>query len=270
VTDIPLTNLDRALYPNGFTKADLVEYYRRVAPMILPYLRDRPVTLFRAPSGVGERAWYQTNCTGAPPWMRVAHVAGRRGARFRMCVVEDERSLVWAAQVGTIELHPHLARLERPDAPDWLVLDLDPGDPAGLLECCDVALALRARLERNTAYVKTSGSLGLHVLVPVSGVTFADSKAWAAELAAGLPGVVTTQRRDLRRGRVLVDVLQNDPSRSLVAPWSLRATAWPTVSMPVRWDDVVRCSRERRPEHLDFDWRDALAAVENASDPWAA
>jgi bifunctional non-homologous end joining protein LigD len=253
-----LTNLDRVLYPNGFTKGDLVAYYRAVAPRILPYLRDRAVTLYRAPSGVEERGWYQTNCTGAPPWLRVADVAGRRGARFRMCVIEDEASLVWTAQVGTIELHPFLARLEAPAAPDWLVLDLDPGPPAGLAECCDVALALRERAGP-AAWVKTSGSVGLHVLVPVHDATFAETKARARELAAGIDGVVLSQRRDLRAGKVLVDVLQNDPTRSLVAPWSLRATAWPTVSAPVAWELVEATAADRVEERLVLDWRDALA-----------
>lgn len=255
---VALTNLDRVLYPNGFRKRDLVAYYQAVAPAILPFLVDRAVTLFRAPSGVTERGWYQTNCTGAPPWLRVAAVAGRRGATFRMCVLENEDALVWAAQIGAIELHPFLATVARPQEPDWLVLDLDPGHPAGMPECCDVALALRDRLGDERAWAKTSGSLGLHVLMPVSGLTFAETRARARALADGLPGVVLAQRRDLRAGRVLVDVLQNEPSRSLVCAWSLRATAWPTVSLPVSWDEVEACARDRRPERLVFDWRDAL------------
>jgi bifunctional non-homologous end joining protein LigD len=256
---VALTNLERPLYPNGFTKGDLVEYYRAIAPAILPYLRDRAVTRFRAPAGVDERGWFQTNCTGAPPWLRVADVRGRGAKRFRMCVLEHERDLVWAAQVGTIELHPFLARLAEPDRPDWLVLDLDPGPPAGLAACCDVALALRERLRGRDPWVKTSGSVGLHVLVPVEGLTFGETKAWARELAQDLPDVVTSPRRDLRVGKVLVDVLPNDPARSLVAPWSLRATAWPTVSTPVGWREVERCAGERRDELLVFDWRAALA-----------
>jgi bifunctional non-homologous end joining protein LigD len=243
-----LTNLDRPLYPNGFTKGDLVEYYRTVAPAILPFLRDRAITLLRAPLGVADRAWYQTNAPGVPPSGRIAEVRG-----FRMAVLDSEDDLVWAAQLGTIELHAYLARVGRAD-PDWLVLDLDPGEPAGVAECCDVALALRPMLPES-AWVKTSGSLGLHVLVPVSGMTFAGTKAWAAELAAAVPGVVTTQKREARAGKVLVDVLQNDPRRSLVAPWSLRATAWPTVSTPVTWDEV----ETRGP--LVFDWRGAPARL---------
>jgi bifunctional non-homologous end joining protein LigD len=269
MSSIALTNLDRPLYPNGFTKGDLVAYYRAIAPAILPYLRQRAVTLFRAPAGVEARGWYQTNCTGAPPWLRIAHVRGRRDALFRMCVLETPESLVWAAQVGTIELHPFLATITRPDEPDWLVFDLDPGDPAGLPECCDIALALRQRLAPRTAYAKVSGSVGLHVLVPVDAVTFAETRAEARAVAEGLPAVVTTQRRDARVGKVLVDVLQNDPTRSLIAPWSLRATAWPTVAAPVDWDEVELCARDRRPEHLVVDWRDALARLERDGDPLA-
>lgn len=240
-----LTNLDRVLYPDGFTKGDAVEYYRAVAPFLLPFLRDRAITLFRAPLGVTERAWYQTNSPGLPPSGRIAHVRG-----FRMPVLDSADDLVWAAQLGTLEFHAYLARVGVA-APDWLVLDLDPGEPAGMRECCAVALALRERLA-DGAWVKTSGSLGLHVLEPAHGRTFAETKRRAGELAAGLPNVVTTQRRDLRAGKVLVDVLQNDPTRSLVAPWSLRATAWPTVSTPVTWEEVERGGE------LVFDWRDAL------------
>jgi bifunctional non-homologous end joining protein LigD len=268
MNDVELTNLDRRVYPSGFTKGDVVAYYRAVAPAILPYLRGRAVTLLRAPSGVEERGWYQTNCTGAPPWLRIADVRGRNGARFRMCMFDDERSLVWAAQVGTIELHPFPARAAQPDVPDWLVLDLDPGAPAGLPECCDVALELRARLDGLPAYVKTSGLLGLHVLVPVSRLTFAETKARARELAAGIAGTVTTQKRELRQGRVLVDVLQNDPTRSLVAPWSLRANVWPTVSTPLAWEEVERCAAGRDPLPLVIDARHALARLEKG-DPLA-
>jgi bifunctional non-homologous end joining protein LigD len=266
---VALTNLDRVLYPNGFAKRDLVEYYRAVAPAILPYLEGRAVTLYRAPSGVEERGWYQTNCTGAPPWLRVVPVAGRHGATFRMCVLETPEALVWAAQVGSIELHPFLARAGTPGFADWLVFDLDPGEPAGLVDCAKVALELRRRLAPLEAFAKTSGSVGLHVLVPLAGEPFERTKAFARELAAGLPGVVTTQRREARAGRVLVDWLQNDPTRSLVAPWSLRATAWPTVSAPVEWQAVERSAREGRPERLVLDWRDALDRLERREDALA-
>jgi bifunctional non-homologous end joining protein LigD len=193
--------------------------------------------------------------------MRIADVPGRRGARFRMCVLDDERSLLWAAQVGTIELHPFLWRLDAPDRPDWLVFDLDPGPPADVAACCDVALELRSRLD-GEVWVKTSGSVGLHVLVPAGGATFAETKARAREVAEGIEGTVLSQRRALRAGKVLVDVQQNDPSRSLVAAWSLRATAWPTVSMPVSWNDVERTADDRRAERLVYDWRDVLKVIE--------
>lgn len=266
MTAVRLTSLDRPLYPDGFTKGDLVAYLRAVAPALLPHLRDRAVTRLRAPEGVTARSWYQTNCTGAPPWLRVADVPGRRGARFRMCVLDSVDALVWAAQVGTIELHPFLAPLSDPGRPAWLVLDLDPGPPAGLADCCDVALALRERVAPTPAYVKTSGSLGLHVLVPAGGAGYPETKRRAAELASALPGVVTSQRRSLRVGKVLVDVLQNDPTRSLVAPWSLRAGPWPTVSTPVGWDEIERCAQTRREEPLVVGWRAALARLEVGGD----
>lgn len=246
---VALSNLDRVLWPEtGFTKGDLVEYYRRIGPVLLPHLADRPLTLWRFPSGVHRRGWWQNECRGAPAWLRVAEL---RGQRF--CVAEDERGLVWLANQGTVELHPFPFRLAEPERPLALVLDLDPGAPAGLDAAREVALLLRDRVPG--AHVKTSGRGGLHVLAPAP-ETFAEAKAearrLAEELAAERPDlVVATQRREARRGKVLVDWLQNDATRTTVAPWSLRAARRPLVSTPVSWDEVER-------GELVFDARDAL------------
>jgi bifunctional non-homologous end joining protein LigD len=254
---VALTNLDRVLWPAaGFTKGDLVDYYRAIAPVLLPHLRGRPLTLWRFPLGVHERGFWQNECRGAPPWLPTTEL---RGQRF--CVVDDERSLLWVANLGTVELHPFPFRLEAPERPLALVLDLDPGPPAALDECREVALLLRERLD--APRVKTSGKGGLHVLAaPPASFAAAKQRArsLAEELAAERPDlVVAAQRREARRGKVLVDWLQNDPTRALAAPYSLRAARRPLVSAPVTWDEVER-------GELVWEAADVLARVERLGD----
>jgi bifunctional non-homologous end joining protein LigD len=254
---VALTNLDRVLWPAaGFTKGDMVSYYRAIAPVLLPHLRGRPLTLWRFPLGVHERGFWQNECRGAPDWLRTTAI---RGQRF--CVVDDERSLLWVANLGTVELHTFPFRLEEPERPLALVLDLDPGPPAGLDECREVALLLRERLE--APLVKTSGKGGLHVLAPPP-PSFADAKELARSLAEGLAAerpdlVVSVQRREARRGKVLVDWLQNDPTRATAAPYSLRAARRPVVSTPVTWQEV-----EHGP--LSFEADEVLARVARLGD----
>ena len=258
---VPLTNLDRVLWPEtGFTKGDLVAYYRAVARVLLPHLRDRPLTLWRYPSGVHRRGWWQNECRGAPSWLRTASL---RGQRF--CVAEDERALVWLANQGVVELHPFPFRIGAPDRPLALVLDLDPGAPAGLDACREVALLLRDRLR--DAQAKTSGRGGIHVLAPAP-PSFVEAKErarrLAEDLAAERPDLVTAvQRRHERRGKVLVDWLQNDPTRSTVAPYSLRGARRPFVSTPVTWDEVER-------GELVFEAADVLDRVDRLGDLLAA
>jgi bifunctional non-homologous end joining protein LigD len=265
----------KVLWPAaGFTKADLAAYYRAVAPALLPHLHERPLTLRRFPDGVDGPGWYQTQCRGAPPWLRTCTFGGRRGQVFRMCLADDERALHWLAEQATLELHPLLACCGALDRPRALVLDLDPGPPADVVDCCRVAVRARELLAhgRLEAFAKVSGAAGLHVLVPLAGGdAYGDTKpfarALASQLAADLPElVVTTQRREARAGRVLVDWLQNDPMRSLVAPYSLRALAYPTVSAPVTWDEVERAAADRRPDRLTFLPRDVVARLDRHGD----
>lgn len=254
---VTLTNLDRVLWPRaGFTKGDMIAYYRAIAPVLLPHLADRALTLWRYPSGVHRRGFWQNECRGAPEWLRTVEL---RGQRF--CVADDEDSLLWLANLGAVELHPFPFRLREPETPLALVLDLDPGPPAGLEECGRVALLLRERLE--SARVKTSGRGGLHVLAPPP-PTFAEAKAQARRLAQGLAAerpdlVVAFQRREARRGKVLVDWLQNDPTRSTVAPYSLRGAERPLVSTPVTWEEVER-------GELAFEADEVLARVDRLGD----
>jgi bifunctional non-homologous end joining protein LigD len=253
---VRVTSPERVLWPEAsFTKRDLVDYYTRVAPALLPHLADRPLTLARFPEGVARYGWYQTECRGAPEWLRTRLVGTQR-----CCVVDDLAGLIWAANRGTLELHPLLSRGAHTDEPAAVVFDLDPGPPAGLEECCRVALALREELRAVglTAYAKTSGVLGLHVVIPLApGHTFAQTKAFARRVARVLaerhPGRVLDQpARSLRPGKVLVDWGQNDVSRSLVAPYSPRAVPWPTVSTPLRWDEVEHAHAVGEPDRLVF------------------
>jgi bifunctional non-homologous end joining protein LigD len=201
----------------------------------------------------------------------------RSGEVRSFCVLDDLPSLLWAANQGAIELHPLLLRRERPDETTTVVFDLDPTEPAGLVECCEVALLLRGALEGRglTSFVKTSGAAGLHLFVPLGpGHGFGASKVFARSLAGALaakrPGLVADkQRRSERVGQVLVDWLQNDPMRSTVAPYSLRATQIPSVSTPVAWEEVERALRLEQPDSLVFGPADVLERVARAGDLWA-
>src|SRR5207253_3940135 len=185
--ELALTHADRVLWPaTGTTKADLVAYYRDVAPVLVPHLRGHPLMLGRWPEGVAARGWGQLECRGRPQWMSTYPLRLRTGQIVEVCVVDDPDSLVWLANQGVVELHPYLMRANAPDRPTTIVFDLDPGAPAGLPECAEVALLLRDRLAgvRISAAVKTSGSRGLHVSAAVEGATFTQTKAFARRLAA--------------------------------------------------------------------------------------
>jgi bifunctional non-homologous end joining protein LigD len=269
---VRLTSPDRLVWPGlGVTKRNVFDYYARVAPALLPHLADRPVTLVRFPEGLDRYGWYQTQCHG-PAWVR-----RRRVGTQDYCVLDDVAALLWAVNAGTIELHPLLSRGERVDEPTAVVFDLDPGPPAGLVECCDVAFRLRAALASTGVepVVKTTGSLGLHVVLPLAaGHRYADTKGFARLLAEGLaaaaPGrVVATTARSARAGKVLVDWGQNARARSLVAPYSLRASDVPAVSTPLAWEELEQAVAEGRPERLVFSSADVLERVERLGDLFA-
>jgi bifunctional non-homologous end joining protein LigD len=247
---VRLTTLDRVLYPEaGYTKAQVLDYYARVAPVLLAHLQGRPMTLKRYPEGVDGPHFYDKHCKGAPPWVQVAPIwSERQGADVRFCRLEDRASVLWSVNRGNLEMHPLLSVASDPDTPTALVFDLDPGAPAGILEAAELALLLGEMLRGLglRSCPKTSGSRGVHVYVPLNTpVSFADTKAFAravAEtIAARMPAraVARTDKR-LRAGRVLVDWGQNDRHKSTVAPYSLRAKlARPTVSMPLSWEELA-------------------------------
>jgi bifunctional non-homologous end joining protein LigD len=272
---LALTNLDKVLWPGtGTTKAELIEYYAAVAPVLLPHLEGRPLTLRRFPDGVQGITWHQNECQGEPDWFPVFETSGRGGRRLRFCLVDGVSSLVWLANQAAIELHPFLWRVERPREPTQIVFDLDPGPPAGLVECARVALLLRPVLEELgfDPHVKTSGSLGLHVHAPLTEAldTKRLARAVAERLAEERPGeVLAEMKRAARGGKVFVDWLQNDVTRQTVAPYSLRGTAWPTVATPVAWDEVEQAVAEGRPEALVFTPGDVLERIERDGDVFA-
>jgi bifunctional non-homologous end joining protein LigD len=233
-----ITNPDRELWP-GLTKRWLVEYYAAVAPVLVPHLAGRPLTMARFPHGIAGRGFLQNECRGAPDYVTTTTLALQGGRKRTYCVVDNERALLWVANQGTIELHPYLG-----DPPTAIAFDLDPQPPRGLDDAR--AVALRLREEWPSAVVKTSGAAGLHVFVPnAEGSGFdetrAIARATAERLARETPGEVSASTRPQdRAGRVFVDWLQNHPRRSTIAPYSLRALRdRPGVSTPVTWDEVA-------------------------------
>jgi bifunctional non-homologous end joining protein LigD len=245
--ELRLSNLDKVLYPAaGFTKGEVIDYYTRAAPFLLPHLRGRALTLKRYPNGVDEGYFYEKQKPShAPEWVRSAPIrAGGRLIDFVLC--DDLSTLVWLANLADLELHPSLALAEDPDRPTILAFDLDPGPPAGLAECCEVAVLLRDTLARLSldCYPKTSGSKGMQIYVPLNtDTTYDETKPFANGLARLLEKqhpklVVSVMKKELRGGRVFIDWSQNDRHKTTVGVYSLRARERPTASTPLAWDEV--------------------------------
>jgi bifunctional non-homologous end joining protein LigD len=278
---LKLTNLDKVLYPEtGFTKADLIGYYTAVAPVLLAHLRDRPLTLKRYPDGVEGEHFYEKQCPKhRPEWVQTVEVWSESNKReIDFCLCQDLPTLVWLANLAVIELHSSLSRAEAVERPGSVIFDLDPGAPAGILECCEVALELRdifAQLEMR-AFPKTSGLKGLQVYVPLNDdtVTYEHTKPFAHAVADLLQRgrselVVSRMAKARRSGRVLVDWSQNDEHKTTVAVYSLRAAASPRVSTPVSWEEVGSCLDARAPALLEFDTESALERVGEHGDLFA-
>jgi len=273
---VAVSNLDKVLWPAaGFTKGAMLDYYVRVAAVLLPHLEGRPVTLRRFPDGIEESGWYQNDCPpGAPSWVRTRVVEWPTGTTWNFCALDDLAALVWVVNLAAVELHPFFVRAQNELEPTAVVFDLDPGPPADVVDCCRVALLLRETLAELglAAVVKTSGSIGLHVVVPLNAShSWLEAKAFARQVARYLAGehpeqVVERQARALRRGKVLIDWLQNDPTRSTVAPYSLRAHGWPTVSAPVTWNEVEATAVTERAERLIVEPDGALQRIERLGD----
>jgi bifunctional non-homologous end joining protein LigD len=281
--ELTLSNLDKILYPDtGFAKAQVIDYYTRIAPVLVPHLRNRPLTLKRYPDGVEGEAFYEKNCPAyRPDWFQTAKVWSGQNRRYQdYCLVQDLPSLVWVANLASLELHTSLSHAEALGTPTSLVFDLDPGPPADIIDCCNVALALRQLLEADglQAFAKTSGNKGAQLYVPIdpapSTRTSAYAKGLAEQLEQALPDLVlSSMAKRARKGKVFIDWSQNNAAKTTVAAYSLRGVARPTVSTPLTWDEVADASEaadltftaadvvERVGEHGDlFDGLDRHAA----------
>lgn len=279
---LSVSNLEKVLFPEvGFTKAQVIDYYVRVAPVLLPHLAGRPVTFTRWPDGVEGQTFFEKNSARhAPEWVRRVTVPSPGSSTGRealdMVVLESVADLAWAANLAALELHVPQWQVDDdgvPQLPDLLVLDLDPGPETGLAECCAVAERLGERLEADglDPVVKTSGSKGMQVYAPIVSADREHAsryaRALAQELSAETPeDVVWRMEKVLRPGKVLIDWSQNSPAKTTVAPYSLRARDGATVSTPIGWDEVDAVREGADPATLRFTTDDVLARVEEYGD----
>ena len=276
---LSLSNLDKLLYPGaGFTKGHVIDYYTRIAPVLLPHLRDRPLTLKRYPDGVEKGHFYEKRCPShRPEWVRVAPVwSGRNDGNIDYCVADDLATLVWLSNLADLELHTPLARASDIETPTLIAFDLDPGPPASIVDCARVALSLRDAFDHFElqAFPKTSGSKGMQVYVPLNceGVTWEDTKTFAMQLAQVLERrdrtkVVSDMKKSLRGGKVFVDWSQNDRHKTTVNVYSLRGMDRPTVSTPLAWDEVEEMASSGEP--LSFTAPEVLERVAELGDLFA-
>ena len=276
---LAITNLGKILYPQtGFTKGEVLDYYARVAPVLLPHLQGRPSTRKRYPSGVDGPSFFEKNAPrGTPEWVRTVTLPVPGSTKNRetidFVIVDELATLVWTANLASLELHVPQWKVGPHDAvqdPDLLVLDLDPGPPATIVECCEVALLLGEMLEADglTGYPKTSGSKGMQIYAPIRATPDDDTRAYARALARRLEKqrpdlVVSDMTKALRHGKVLVDWSQNAAAKTTIAPYSLRARPEPTVSTPITWDEVRAC---RSPTDLVFLPPEVLNRIERDGD----
>jgi bifunctional non-homologous end joining protein LigD len=275
---LALSNLEKTLYPaGGFTKAHVLDYYRRAADVILPHLRGRALTMKRYPEGVDHEYFFEKRCPAhRPSWVKTAQVRRRDAeAPMTVCLVDDLATLMWVQNLASLELHVPLARAAAPGTPDFMVFDLDPGEPAGIPECARVALILRELLARVglACFAKTSGKKGLHVYVPLNRAetTFDGVKAFSHAVAEALqkdhPELVTARMtREQRAGRVFINWSQNGASMTMVCVYSLRAEAQPTVSCPLAWDEVEAAVRPRAAAALRITAPEALDRIAKRGD----
>jgi bifunctional non-homologous end joining protein LigD len=293
--DLTLTNLAKVLYPaDEFTKAEVLDYYQRISPVLLPHVAGRPMTLKRYPDGVDGESFFAKHAPGGrPDWVRTEEIVSSSsrsrspGEPIEYVVLDDLSTLMWAANLAALELHVPMWRFPAPEGghavgaapehglePDLLVFDLDPGAPATIVDCCRVAEALRPVLADAglDALPKTSGGKGLQLYARISGMTAEQASALAKDIAERLERdlprlVVSRMTRSLRPGKVLIDWSQNNGSKTTIAPYSLRAREHPTVSTPVTWDEVAAC---RDVSDLFFTAPNALARVDEHGDLFAS
>jgi len=277
---LAVSNLNKVLYPKvGFTKGQVIDYYIRIAPVLLPHLRDRPLTMKRYPNGVDAEFFYEKNCPShRPKWVQTAKVWSEGNNRImHYCLAQDLPTLIWAANLADLELHTSLAKKKDVARPTMMVFDLDPGAPADIVQCCQVGLWLRDLLTKMKlkAFAKTSGSKGLQVYVPLNtSATFDRTKDLSRALAQHLEGehgslVTSNMSKALRKGKVFVDWSQNDEHKTTICVYSLRAKEEPTVSTPVTWDEVAYCLKRKKADLLRFRSDKTSSRVEKMGDLFA-
>jgi bifunctional non-homologous end joining protein LigD len=273
---LSITNLDKVLYPEtGFTKGEVINYYVRIAPAMIPHLEDRCVTFKRFPNGVDDKFFFEKRCPShRPDWVKTAVGPGDRDGGIDYCVLDDVPSLAWAGNLAALELHTPMSRSADMDAPTMVVFDLDPGAPAGMQQCADVGLDIRDSLAGLglEVFAKTSGSKGLQVYLPLNTPhTTEQARGFSLAVAQLLEKhhptkVVSSQNKELRRNKVLIDWSQNAHFKTTICAYSLRARPHPTVSTPVTWDEVEAAAGGAP---LSFEAADVLARVEEHGDLFA-
>jgi bifunctional non-homologous end joining protein LigD len=277
---LKLSNLEKVLYPAaGFTKQQVIDYYVRIAPAMVPHLAERPLTRKRYPNGVDEEFFYEKNAPQhRPDWVKTIPIwSGRNRRTVHYILADDLATLVWLANLAAIELHPSLSLAEDVTCPTMMVFDLDPGPPANIVQCCQVGLWLREIFEHFglKSFPKTSGSKGLQIYVPLNTPTnYESTKTFSHALAQLLEHehpelVVSDMKKQVRTGRVFVDWSQNDEHKTTVAVYSLRARERPTVSTPVTWEEVERGFKKKDTSLLVFEAKQVVARVEKMGDLFA-
>jgi bifunctional non-homologous end joining protein LigD len=271
--ELSLSNPDKDLYPSyGFTKSRIVEYYGLMARFILPFIKDRALTLKRYPDGVGREFFFEKRCPRyRPAWVETAEIPYGDGKKITCCLANNLETLIWVENLASIELHVPMARVGSPGNPDSMVFDLDPGVGADVLDCARVAIIVRDLLVgmKLSSFVKTSGKKGLHVCVPLDSdkTKFDDTKKFSKAVAdivqKNYPDLVTAKMaRELRINKVFINWSQNDASKTMVGVYSLRAEEKPTVSFPFSWDDVEKLERRGDPKGFQVLAPEAIKTVE--------
>ena len=277
---LKLTNLEKVLYPAaGFTKGQVIDYYARIAPVLVSHLAGKPLTLKRYPSGVDQEFFFEKNATKhRPDWVQTAPIWSEGNQReISYILANDLATIIWLANLAAIELHPSLSLAADIECPRTMVFDLDPGPPANIVQCCQVGLWLRAIFEhfKLQSFPKTSGSKGLQIYVPLNTKTsYEQTKPFAHALARLLENehrdlVVSDMKKAIRTGKVLVDWSQNDEHKTTISVYSLRARERPTVSTPVTWEEVERTLKKKEAGLLVFESKQVLQRVEKMGDLFA-
>lgn len=276
---VDVTNLDKIFYPRtGFTKGNIIDYYVRISPFLLPHLKNRAISLKRYPDGVEGFFFYEKNAPKhRPKWIKTMRVPKDDGGEINYCVINDLPALVWAANLADLELHTFLHKAPFLHRPTSLAFDLDPGPPADILTCAQVGLWLKSIFDSlgMASFPKTSGSKGLQVYVPINLLTTYDkTKAFALQLALLLEQkfpeiVVSKMLKSLRSGKIFVDWSQNDDKKTTVNVYSLRAKEHPTVSTPVTWDEVAKAANKKNPLLLTFGSEQVIERVDSKGDYFA-